>query len=160
MTTEAERGFLDGRVAVVHATQCTGDDLDRLRALGACVIACPRSNRHVGVGAPPLEAFYAMKVVVALGTDSLASVDTLSVFDELAEARRLAPRVPARQLLESATLAGARALGFADLLGTLEPGRLARVIAVRLPEGVADVEEYLVSGVDPASIEWLEAATA
>jgi cytosine/adenosine deaminase-related metal-dependent hydrolase len=101
-----------------------------------------------------------MDVTVALGTDSLASVDTLSVFDELAEARRLAPRVPARRLIESATVHGARALGFTDLLGTLEPGRMARLIAVRLPEAVGDVEEYLVSGVDPDAIEWLEAATA
>jgi cytosine/adenosine deaminase-related metal-dependent hydrolase len=156
----ADLGFLEGRVAAVHATQCTGEDLDRLRALGACVVACPRSNQHVGVGVPPLEAFYAMDVTVALGTDSLASVDTLSVFDELAEARRLAPRVPARRLIESATVHGARALGFTDLLGTLEPGRMARLIAVRLPEAVGDVEEYLVSGVDPDAIEWLEAATA
>ena len=156
----ANLGVLDGRVAAVHATQCTGEDLDRLRALGVCVVACPRSNRHVGVGPPPLEAFYAMGVTVALGTDSLASVDTLSVFDELVEARRLAPRVPAGRLLESATVNGARALGFADAMGTIEVGRLARLIAVRLPDGVADVEEYLVSGVEPAAIEWLEAAIA
>jgi cytosine/adenosine deaminase-related metal-dependent hydrolase len=156
----ADLGALDGRVAAVHATQCTGGDLDRLRALGVPVVACPRSNQHVGVGVPPLEAFYAMGVTVALGTDSLASVETLSVFDELAEARRLAPRVPAGRLLESATVNGARALGFADVLGTLETGRLARLIAVRVPEGAADVEEYLVSGVGPSAIEWLEAATA
>jgi imidazolonepropionase-like amidohydrolase len=55
---------------------------------------------------------------------------------------------------------GARALGFADAMGTIEVGRLARLIAVRLPDGVADVEEYLVSGVEPAAIEWLEAAIA
>ena len=50
----------------------------------------------MGVGDPPLEAFYAMGVKVAFGTDSLASVSDLNMFSELAQARRLAPRVPAR----------------------------------------------------------------
>ena len=57
---------------------------------------CPRSNRYVGAGDPPLEAFYAMDVDVAFGTDSLASVADLNLFAELQAARRLAPRVPAR----------------------------------------------------------------
>jgi cytosine/adenosine deaminase-related metal-dependent hydrolase len=149
-------GFLDSRVAVVHGTQCSGDDLECLRGLDICVVSCPRSNRHVGVGSPPLEAFYAVGVTVAFGTDSLASVETLSVFDELVEARRIAPRVPARRLLESATLGGARALGFGDEFGTIEPGKRAQLIAVPVPNDETDVEEYLVSGVEPAVIEWLE----
>jgi cytosine/adenosine deaminase-related metal-dependent hydrolase len=78
------------------------------------------------------------------------------MFAELAEARRIAPRVPARRLLESATLVGARALRFDSEFGSLEPGRRAEVLAVRLPEGVTDVEEYLVSGVPLESVAWLE----
>jgi cytosine/adenosine deaminase-related metal-dependent hydrolase len=148
-------GFLDARVMTVHGVQCTGEDLRRLQSLGVTMVSCPRSNEYVGVGAPPLEAFYAMDVEVAFGTDSLASVASLNLFEELAEARRLAPRVPASSLLRSATLAGARALGFGDEYGTLEPGRRADVIAVRVPEGVTDVEEYLVAGVGPADISWL-----
>ncbi len=149
-------GFLDARVMAVHGVQCTGEDLRRLQALGVTVVSCPRSNTFVGVGAPPLESFYAMDVDVAFGTDSLASVETLSLFDELAEARRLAPRVSASSLLRSATLVGAKALGFGEDYGTLEPGRRAEVIAVRVPEGVTDVEEYLVSGIQPADISWVE----
>jgi cytosine/adenosine deaminase-related metal-dependent hydrolase len=151
-------GFLDRRVLAVHGVQLAGEDLDRLSALDMTVVACPRSNRHVGVGAPPLEAFYAMNVDVAFGTDSLASVEDLNLFSELAAARRIAPRVRARSLLESATLCGARALGFADL-GTIEPGKRAQLIAVRLPEGVSDVEEYLVGGVEPGAIVWLDSET-
>jgi 5-methylthioadenosine/S-adenosylhomocysteine deaminase len=110
---------------------------------------------HVGVGSPPLEAFYAMDVDVAFGTDSLASAPDLDMFAELAEARRIAPRVPARRLLESATLTGARALRFDARLGSLEAGKRDAVLVVRIPEGVSDVEEYLVSGVPAASIGWL-----
>jgi cytosine/adenosine deaminase-related metal-dependent hydrolase len=149
-------GFLDRRVLAVHGVQLDGDDLDRLRARDMTIVSCPRSNQHVGVGPPPLEAFYAMNVNVAFGTDSLASAPDLNLFAELAETRRLAPRVPARTLLDSATRRGAIALGFEDDYGTLDVGRRAQLIAVRIPSGVNDVEEYLVSGIEPSAVQWLD----
>ena len=149
-------GFLDRRVLAVHGVQFDGDDLDRLRARDMTIVSCPRSNQHVGVGPPPLEAFYAMDVNVAFGTDSLASAPDLNLFAELAEARRLAPRVPARTLLDSATRRGAMALGFEEDYGTLDVGRRAQLIAVRIPSGVNDVEEYLVSGIKPSDVQWLD----
>jgi cytosine/adenosine deaminase-related metal-dependent hydrolase len=148
-------GFLDRRVLAVHGVQFDGDDLDRLRSRGMTIVSCPRSNQHVGVGAPPLEAFYAMDVKVAFGTDSLASAPDLNLFSELAEARRLAPRVAARALLESATCRGAAALGFGDDFGTIEGGKRAALIAVRMPAKVDDVEEYLLSGITPADVSWV-----
>lgn len=151
----SDLGFLQNSVLAVHGVQLEGSDLSRLRTLGVTVVSCPRSNRYVGVGSPPLEAFYAMDLDVALGTDSLASVEDLNMFNELAEARRIAPRVPARALLQSATLTGATALGFADDYGSIEPGKRAALIAVRVPEGVNDVEEYLVSGTEPVRLSWL-----
>jgi len=149
-------GFLDRRVLAVHGVQFDGDDLDRLRVRDMTIVSCPRSNQHVGVGAPPLEAFYAMNVNVAFGTDSLASTPDLNMFAELAEARRLAPRVSARTLLESATRRGAVALGFEDGYGTLEAGKRAQIIAVRIPSDVSDVEEYLLSGIEPSMIQWID----
>jgi cytosine/adenosine deaminase-related metal-dependent hydrolase len=155
----SDLGFMDRCVMAVHGVQFDGEDLTRLAGLGVTIAACPRSNRYVGVGDPPLEAFYAMDVDVAFGTDSLASVADLSVFSELKEARRLAPRVPAARLLESATLTGARALGFEREFGSIEPGKRAALIAVRVPDGVADVEEYLLSGIEPGAITWLDHGT-
>jgi len=153
----SELGFLDARILAVHAVQCAGDDLARLGRLGSTVVSCPRSNRYVGVGDPPLDAFYAAGVAVAFGTDSLASARDLNLFAELAAARRLAPRVAAGDLLRSATLSGARALGFGDELGSIEIGKRASLIAVRVPDDVRDVEEYLVSGVEPDAVRWLDA---
>jgi cytosine/adenosine deaminase-related metal-dependent hydrolase len=152
----ADMGLLDSRVVVVHGVQFQGDDLARLRAMETPVVSCPRSNRYVGVGDPPLEAFYAMGVTVAFGTDSLASVDDLNLFSELAMARQLAPRVPARTLLESATRCGAAALGFGDEFGTIEVGKRGALIAVRVPADTDDVEEYLLSGIEPGAITWLD----
>jgi cytosine/adenosine deaminase-related metal-dependent hydrolase len=155
----SDLGFLDRCALVVHGVQFDGDDLSRLKALGTTVASCPRSNVHVGVGSPPLEAFYAVDVSVAFGTDSLASVADMNLFSELKEARRIAPRVPARRLLESATLIGARALGFDDDYGSIDVGRRASLIAVRIPAGVDDVEEYLVGGIEPDAIRWLDGET-
>ena len=151
----SDLGFLDRSALVVHGVQFNGGDLSRLAALGATVACCPRSNVHVGVGSPPLEVFYAMDVNVAFGTDSLASVADLNLFAELREARRIAPRVTARRLIESATLIGARALGFGEDFGSIEAGKRAALIAIRIPAGVDDVEEYLVAGIEPRDVTWL-----
>ena len=93
---------------------------------------------------------------MAVGTDSLASVEDLNLFSELKTMRYLAASVPARKLLESATLIGARALGLDRELGSITPGKQAELVAVALPDGIADVEEYLVSGIEPSQISWVK----
>src|SRR5215471_5842931 len=150
------QGLVSDRLLAVHGVRFGADDLNRLRKADATLVTCPRSNRWTGAGEPPIERFYASGVRVAIGTDSLASVEDLNVFTEMAEVRRLAPSVPASQILESATLAGARALGFDDELGSIRPGKGAELIAVRLPAGTRDVEEYLLSGVAPSDVTWLK----
>ncbi|MEQ1896168.1 MAG: amidohydrolase family protein [Vicinamibacterales bacterium] len=149
-----DMGVFNGRVLAVHGVQVDGPDLARLRASGTTLVSCPRSNRRVGAGSPPIDAFYASHVRVAFGTDSLASAPDLNLFNELAEARRLAPRVPARWLLESATLIGAAALGSAADFGSIDVGKRAALLAVRMPDA-ADPEEFLVSGVDPSRVVWV-----
>ncbi|MBI3490745.1 MAG: amidohydrolase family protein [Acidobacteria bacterium] len=151
-----ESGFLDARVLAVHGVQMTPSDLSRLAARGTTLVTCPRSNGHTGAGAPPLVEFYESGVPVAIGTDSLASAPDLNVFAELATMRALAPSVPAATLIESATRVGARALGFDGDYGTIEPGKYARLIAVTLPSTSIDVEEYLVNGIGPEQIRWIE----
>jgi cytosine/adenosine deaminase-related metal-dependent hydrolase len=148
-------GLVDANLVAVHGVQFTDGDLSRLASAGATVVACPRSNTWTGAGDPPVERFYASGVRVAVGTDSLASVENLNLFAELAAVRRLAPGVSAGRLLESATRAGATALGFQADFGSIEPGKRAQLLAVRLPDQVTNVEEYLVSGVAPSDVMWL-----
>ena len=149
-------GLVDRHFIAVHGVTFSDDDLARLQRAGASVVACPRSNMWTGAGEPPVERFYASGVRVAVGTDSLASVEDLNLFAELAELRRLAPDVPAGRLLRSATMDGAEALGFETDLGSVAPGRLAQLIAVRLPAGLPNVEEYLVGGIEPGDVMWLD----
>jgi cytosine/adenosine deaminase-related metal-dependent hydrolase len=154
-----ELGVIDGRTLVVHGVQLSDESLARVRDRGATLVACPRSNQWVGVGVPPVERFYLSGVPVAVGTDSLASVEDLNLFAELKTMRWLAPAVPARALLESATFIGARALGLEAELGSLTPGKRADIVQVDLPLHVEDVEEYLVSGIAPAAIKWASRTT-
>ena len=149
-------GVLGPRLLAVHAVGCGDQDLAVLRARGATVVACPRSNRYVGVGDPPVGRFYRSGVAVAVGTDSLASNEDLNLFGELARLRQLAPRVPASSIIASATVVGARALGLGPEAGTIEPGKPGRLIAVALPSDVVDVEEYLLSGITPDRVRWVE----
>jgi cytosine/adenosine deaminase-related metal-dependent hydrolase len=151
-----DSGFLGPRALAVHGVQMSPADLSRLAARGATLVTCPRSNGHTGAGAPPIEDFYASGVQIAVGTDSLASAPDLSVFAELATMRALAPSVPASRLLASATIEGAKALGFDADYGSIEPGKSARLIAVDVPAGTGDVEEYLVSGIEREQIRWME----
>jgi cytosine/adenosine deaminase-related metal-dependent hydrolase len=156
----ARLGFLNANVLVVHGAQFTADDLARVKASGASLVSCPRSNIYVGVGQPPLELFYAAGIPVAFGTDSLASVADLNMFAELAEARRIAPGVAARELLRSATLVGACSLRFDEELGSIEAGKRDALIAVRVPPDIVDVEEYLLGGIEPHAVTWLTSLEA
>jgi cytosine/adenosine deaminase-related metal-dependent hydrolase len=146
-------GIIDDRTLVVHGVHLDEVALARLAAIGATLVTCPRSNQWVGAGDPPIERFYHSGVKVAIGTDSLASVEDLNMFSELKTMRALAPDVPASRFLESATLVGARALGLDKQLGSLTPGKRAQMVSVKLTNGIEDVEEFLVGGIAIDQIE-------
>jgi len=141
-------GVLMPGLLTVHATQLQEDALAILAARGCVIVSCPRANQWIGNGNPPIDDFYASGCTVAFGTDSLASADTLDMFEELAAARRMSS-VPDRVLLDSATTGGALALGLDREYGRIAPGMRGPLLAVRVPSGVTDVEEYLVAGVPP-----------
>jgi cytosine/adenosine deaminase-related metal-dependent hydrolase len=149
-------GIIDARTLVVHGVQLEDASLRRLHERGSTLVTCPRSNQWVGVGAPPIERFYLSGVPVAIGTDSLASVGDLNLFSEMKEMRWLAPGVPARRIIESATLIGARALGLEHRFGTLSAGKQAEILVVTVPADVADVEEFLVSGIPVTAVSWAQ----
>jgi cytosine/adenosine deaminase-related metal-dependent hydrolase len=148
-------GFLADRVLVVHGVQFGSAELARLGAKGVTLVTCPRGNIRTGAGTPPVEDFFEADLRVAVGTDSLASVPDLNVFSELEAMRRLAPALPARVILETATINGARALGFETDFGTIDSGKRDALVTVRLDGYVPSIEEYLVSGIDASQIGWI-----
>jgi aminodeoxyfutalosine deaminase len=116
-------GGLHSGVLLVHGVQVDGNDLPLVAQSGAPVVLCPRSNARLGVGRAPLVDYQAAGVLLALGTDSMASNDSLSIWDELAFAREwFAGMATPRQLLTMATLGGSRALGLGGEMGSLQEG--------------------------------------
>ncbi|AMY11192.1 Atrazine chlorohydrolase [Luteitalea pratensis] len=153
-------GALHARLLVVHGTQLGAGELRTLADVGATVVLCPRSNRWVGAGVPPVAAAFAAGVRVAVGTDSLASVEDLNLFAELAFLRRIAPDVPAAALLAAATRGGAQALR-REGLGVLAPGATSHAIVRVPPTGIADVEQWLVAdAADTGDLRWLDELVA
>jgi cytosine/adenosine deaminase-related metal-dependent hydrolase len=153
----ARIGWFEAPQLAVHLTQLSARDIEILRRAPATACLCPRSNRALGVGAAPAGALAAAGIPLALGTDSLASAPSLSLFDELAVAAADYELEPAL-LLAAATRGGARALGFGAEWGELAPGRRARTILVAPPPGVPlgdDPYAVLLDRPGPDRIRWV-----
>lgn len=129
-------GFLSSDLLAVHAVQVTNKDIELIRKSRASVAHCPRSNKELGVGRMPLKKFLDAGVAVGLGTDSLASVPTLNMWDEMRYAYRIHRRdgITAEDIIRIATMGGAKALRLDKEIGSFEPGKRADIIAVPLPE--------------------------
>jgi len=128
-----EMGLLSDHLVVVHGVHLTTEDIDRLKETGARVAHCPRSNHFLQVGAAPIRKLLQKGIPVGLGTDSLASNTSLSLWEEIRFLRdRFSedPFITAERLLSMATLGGAEALGLADKIGSIEEGKEADLIVV------------------------------
>lgn len=132
-------GLLSPSLIAVHMTQLEAAEMDRLAEAGAHVVHCPESNLKLASGFSPVAALLKRGVNVALGTDGAASNNDLDMFGEMRMAALLAKGVagdatalPAHHALHMATLAGARALGLANRIGSLVPGKYADLVAIDL----------------------------
>ncbi|MFO7550081.1 MAG: TRZ/ATZ family hydrolase [Haliea sp.] len=132
-------GLLGPRTQCVHMTDIGDQDIALLAETGAHVVHCPQSNMKLASGSCPVHKLLAAGVNVALGSDSAASNNDLNLFGEMQTAALLAKlssgdagALPAAAALTMATLGGAHALGLEEQIGSLEPGKLADMIAVDL----------------------------
>jgi cytosine/adenosine deaminase-related metal-dependent hydrolase len=144
-------GVLATRPLLAHGVQVNAEDLRLLAEYRATVAHCPRSNFLLNCGLLPIEAYLAAGAPLAMGTDSLGSSPSLSVWEEAVTAARLhreaGEKLDPYDLLRLCTLDGARALGFDDILGSLEVGKLARLVVGRMMEtGEGGVEESRTAG--------------
>ena len=117
-------GLLDSRTLAVHMNYADEKDLQIISGKNVFVCLCLRSNAGLHGRMPDVKGMMDKKIKLCLGTDSLASVETLSVFDEMAYAAEKFPFIPPGEILEMATENGAAALGFPGVLGSLLPGRM------------------------------------
>ena len=132
-------GVLDGQTVAVHGVWLTEADRELLAARQVKVVHCPESNLKLAAGIAPVPELLRRGIVVGLGTDGAASNNNLDMWGEMASAARLHkvaaldPTIlPARQVLEMATLTGAEVLGLGAVTGSLTPGKEADLILVDL----------------------------
>ncbi|MCX5881102.1 MAG: amidohydrolase family protein [Deltaproteobacteria bacterium] len=120
-------GILDNQTILVHMLQTDQTDLNIIHESGAHVCLCPRSNHALHGRLPNLDGMIQAGLKLCLGTDSLASVSSLSMLDEMAFVSKSFPMAAPERIFDMATLGGAAALGLDDRMGTLVPGKQARL---------------------------------
>lgn len=132
-------GCLDGSPLLIHCVRLDSEDIATILRHECAVAHCPASNAKFGHGIAPITELLECGVTVALGSDSVASNNRMDILEEarlatlFQRAGKQSERVlPARQALELATIAGARALGIDDRVGSLEPGKDADLAAFSL----------------------------
>ncbi|MDP3629908.1 MAG: amidohydrolase family protein, partial [Actinomycetota bacterium] len=126
-------------VLAVHCVHLDSADVDTLARNDVAIAYCARCNLKLGMGIAPLQAFISHDIRVGIGTDSPASNSTVDFFDEmrigLLVQRGLAGEAQfytSERFVRMATLEGARALKIDHLVGSLEAGKRADIIAVDL----------------------------
>ena len=152
---QQHQGLFAGNL-LVHGVQLDTTEIESLANNGMSLVLCPRSNARLKVGKAPIKELRAAGVNLSLGTDSLASNESLSIWDEMAFAHQwFDGAVDAPTLLQMATLQGAQALGLETKMGTLEPGKLSSFQVLR-PESVvgeSELLDYLVAPGRTAEIQ-------
>jgi cytosine/adenosine deaminase-related metal-dependent hydrolase len=151
--------WLADDVWLAHGVHLDDAAIARLAATGTGVAHCPSSNARLGAGICRTADLLAAGVPVGLGVDGAASNEESSLIGEVRQAVLMAraaggpQALSGRRSLELATLGGARLLGRADEIGSLEAGKLADVALWRVdgfPQaGVTDPVAALVLGARP-----------
>ena len=134
-------GLINSRLQAVHMTDLTEVEINQLAAAKVRIAHCPESNLKLASGICPTQTLLKRGVIVGLGTDGAASNNDLDMFQELRAAAMLAKvtsgdptALDAFSALEMATIGGAEFLGLSELIGSLEPGKAADMIAVDLSD--------------------------
>jgi 5-methylthioadenosine/S-adenosylhomocysteine deaminase len=134
-------GVLDAETLLVHAVWVDAADIALIAGSGARIAHCPESNMKLASGVAPVAAFLSAGIPVGLGTDGCASNNDLDLWGEMDSAAKLAkvqcldPTVlDAMAMVRMATIDGARALGLAETIGSLAPGKRADLILVDIDQ--------------------------
>lgn len=148
-------GILQAKPLLAHCVTVSDCDIEIIRSTRSTIAHCPKSNAKFGHGYAPFEKFLDAGISVGLGSDSVASNNVCDILEEsrfAAFAARNRPGrkrfISAKEVLETATLGGARALGLDKKIGSLEPGKQADIAVISLAniaqQPVNDIHAALV----------------
>lgn len=130
----------------IHLNYVNNDDVEIVNKNCMSVVYCPKSNNWFQrKGVYPLIKFLEKGINVAIGTDSLASNDSLNMFEELILIKKQFPGIKDNILLEMATINGARALRLENEVGSLERGKKADIIGLKINNKGDDIYKTIFS---------------
>jgi cytosine/adenosine deaminase-related metal-dependent hydrolase len=136
----ADLGLLSSRMTIIHAIWVDDDDLDLIAAAGSVIAHNPISNLRLGSGVMPFRRIRQRGIPICLGTDEAIADDAVNMW-AVAKMAGLVHNIAdsdytqwprASEILDCLLRGGARAMGRADDLGTVEPGRLADLVLLDL----------------------------
>ena len=164
----ANLGLLGDTLTLAHCVYLDESEVKLLAEHGCSIAHCPSSNLKLASGIAPIAQYAKHGVNIGLGTDGAASNNRLDMFAEMRLAALLAKgqsgdatAISAHQALTMATINGAKALGLADKIGSIEVGKLADLTAVKLTDmnmqPCFDVASHLVyvAGREQVSHTWV-----
>jgi len=149
-----EREAINDRWIVVHLNELAEEDLVRLESGPRFHIAhCPRSSRYFQHRPFAMQELRELRFNICLGTDSLASNSSLSLFAEMQTVRDAHRWLEPERILEMVTSNSARALDQENALGKIRAGFQADLIALPIEDGRGDIFEKIISWSEP--VPWM-----
>jgi aminodeoxyfutalosine deaminase len=119
-------GLLTPTTVAIHCVHVSASDVGIIKKSGAHIALCPRSNDLLDVGRAPVALLKKAGIPLALGTDSLASNNSLSMWDELRYALEIfSDDFTEQDVFTMVTAGGAAALGITATSGSLDAGKRA-----------------------------------
>jgi cytosine/adenosine deaminase-related metal-dependent hydrolase len=139
---------------IAHLNELAESDFELLKKskIQFHVVHSPRSHHYFGHSRFPFKRLRALGLNVCLGTDSLASNQTLNLFDEMRAFQNEFPSVSPEEILQMVTLNPARALRRENALGRIRSGLRADLISIP-SSGEADLFEEIVAF--DGEIDWM-----
>ena len=136
----SDLGVLQGWTLAAHAVWLAPADFGLLKAAGTGIAHCPSSNMMLASGVAPILKMLQAGIPVGLGTDGVAGSnndhDLMEEMDLAAKLQKVTAGDPsaltASQAFDMATILGAQALGMSKMIGSLESGKRADIISIRL----------------------------
>ena len=157
-------GILDEHFLAAHAIHANDADIELLAKRGVKISHNAGSNSKSAKGIAPVRSMQQKGVVVSLGSDGAMSGNTLDIITQLPQVAKLQKlslqdraAYPACEVMRMATINGAKALGLADVTGSLEPGKQADVIIFETDsvnmQPIYDPYSTIVYGANPSNVE-------
>ncbi|MBF2053005.1 MAG: 5'-deoxyadenosine deaminase [Candidatus Sericytochromatia bacterium] len=166
-------GLMSERLVLAHCIWLSEAETGLLQRSGTHVVHCPSSNLKLASGFARVPEMLAQGINVGLAADGAPCNNNLNALQEMRLAALMhkpgrGPRtLPAGEVLDMATRNGAKALGWQNEIGSLEPGKKADIIALDLDQpsnflpyspdetpGYAQIASAIVYGAQPANVRW------